>query len=219
MQIDRETMETVTDLIFLGSKITADGDCSHENKRPLPFGRKAMANLDSILKSRHYFANRGPSNQSHGFSSSHVWMWELDHKESWALKNCCFWTVVLEKTLESPLDCKEIQPVNPQGNLSWIFIGRIDVEAEAPILLAIWWEEVTHYKRPWCWERLKAGREWSDKGLDGWMVLPTRWTGVWAGFRSWWWTGSLVCCSPWGCKESDTAERLNWTEPCHCFIK
>ena len=134
MHIDGETMETVTDLIFLGSKITADGDCSHENKRPLLFGRKAMANLDSILKSRHYFANKGLSSQSHGFSSSHVWMWELDHKESWALKNWCFWTVVLEKTLESPLDCKEIQPVNPQGNLSWIFTGRTDAEAEAPIL-------------------------------------------------------------------------------------
>ena len=97
-------------------------------------GRKAMTNLDSILKSRHYFADKGPSNQSYGFSSSHVWMWELDHKESWVPKNWCFWTVVLEKTLESPLDCKEIKPVNTKGNQSWIFTGRTDVEAETPIL-------------------------------------------------------------------------------------
>ena len=95
--------------IFFGSKITADSDYSHEIKRHLLVGRKAMTNLDSILKSRD-FANKGPSSQSYGFSSSHVWMWELDYKESWATTNWCFWTVVLEKTLESPLDCKEIQP-------------------------------------------------------------------------------------------------------------
>ena len=119
--------------IFLGSKITADGDCSHEIKRHLLLGRKAMINLDSILKSRHYFTNKSPSSQSYGFSSSHVWMWELDHKASWVPKNWCFPTVVLEKTLEGPLDCKEIKPVNPKGNQSWIFIGRTDAEAEAPM--------------------------------------------------------------------------------------
>ena len=132
-QIDGETMETVRDFILGGSKITADGDCTHEIKRCLLLGRKAMTNLDSILK-RHYFANKGPSSQSYSFSISHVWMWELDNKESWALKNWCFWTVVFEKTLESPLDCKEIQPVHPKGNQSWIFFGRTDPEAEAPIL-------------------------------------------------------------------------------------
>ena len=101
--------EKVRNLIFLGSKIAADGDFSHEIKRHLLLGRKAMSNLDSILqKQRYYFANKGPPSQSYGSSSSHVWMWELDHKESWAPKNWCFWTVVLEKTLESPLDCKEI---------------------------------------------------------------------------------------------------------------
>ena len=110
-----------------GSKITADGDCSHEIKRCLLLGRKTMTNLDSIVKSRHYFTNKGQSSQSYGFSSSHVWIWELNYKESWA-PNWCFWTVVLEKTLESPLDCKEIQPVNPKGNKSWIFIGRTDPE-------------------------------------------------------------------------------------------
>jgi len=113
-QIDEETMETVTDFIFLGSKITADGDCKHEIKRRLLLGRKAMTNLDSILKTRD-IANKGPSSQSFHFSGSHIWMWELVQKESWELKNWCFWTVVLEKTLESPLDCKEIQPVHPKG--------------------------------------------------------------------------------------------------------
>ena len=93
-----------------------------------------MTNLGSILKSRHYFANKGPSSQGYGFSSGHLWMWELDYKEGWAPKNWCFWTVVLEKTLESPLDCKEIQPVHPKGDQSWVFIGRTDIEAETPML-------------------------------------------------------------------------------------
>ena len=99
----------MADFIFAGSKINVDGDFSHEIKRRLLFGRKDMANLDSIFKSRHYFANKGPSSQSYGFSSSHVWMWEMDHNESWAPKNWFFWTVVLEKTLESPVDGKEIK--------------------------------------------------------------------------------------------------------------
>ena len=133
-QIDGETMERVTDFICLGSKITADGDCSHVIKRCLLLGRKAMTNLDCILKSRDYFANKSPSCQRCGFSSSHVWMWELDHKESWELKNWCFWIVVLEKTLESLLDWREIQPVHPKGNQSWIFIGRTDAEDETPTL-------------------------------------------------------------------------------------
>ena len=105
-------------LYFLGSKITADGDCSHEIKRHLILGRKVMTNLDSILKSR-YFVNKGLSSQGYHFSSGHIWMWKLDYKESWVLKNGCFWTAVLEKALESPLDCKEIQPVHPQGDQSW----------------------------------------------------------------------------------------------------
>ena len=117
-QIDGKTMETVTDIFLGGSKITADGYCSHEIKRCLLLGRKAMTNLDNIKKQRHYFANKGLSSQSYGFSSSHVWMWELDYKESWALKNWCFWTMVLEKILESPLDSKEIQQVHPKGDQS-----------------------------------------------------------------------------------------------------
>ena len=111
--------QSQTRLKWLSSKITADGDCSHEIKRCLLLGRKVMTNLDSIFKKqRHYFANKCLSSQGYGFSSSHVWMWELDYKESWAPKNCWFWTVVLEKTLESTLDCKEIQPVHPKGNQS-----------------------------------------------------------------------------------------------------
>ena len=108
--------ETVADFICWGSKITADSDCCHEIKRCLLLGRKAITNLDSnIKKQRHCFANKGPSSQSYGFSSSHVCMWELGYKESWAQKNWCFWTVVLEKTPESPMDCLEIQPVKSQG--------------------------------------------------------------------------------------------------------
>ena len=132
-EIHGETVETVSDFIFGGSKITADGDCSHEIKRCLLLGRKVMTNLDSILKNSHYFANKGPSSQGYGFSSGHVWMQELDYKESLTPKNWCLWTVVLEKTLESPLDCKEIRPVHPKGNEFWILIGRADAKAETPI--------------------------------------------------------------------------------------
>ena len=155
-----------------------------------------MTNLDSILKSRerkkkkqrHYFANKGPSSQSCGFSSSHVWMWELDYKESWALKNWCFWTVVLEKILESPLDCKEIQPVHPKGGQSWVFIGRTDVEAETPILWPPHAKSWLVGKDPdtgkdWEWEE-KGATEW-----DGWMASSTQWTWVWVNSGSAWWTG------------------------------
>ena len=140
-----------------------------------------------IKKQRHYFVNKGLSSQGYGFSSGHVWMWELDCEESWALKNLCFWTVVLEKTLESPLDCKEIQPVHRKGHESWVFIGRTDVEAETPIL----WPPLmkTHLKRPWCWERLRAVGEGEDRGWDGWMASPTQWTWVWVDSGSWLWTG------------------------------
>ena len=123
------------DFIFLDSKITADGDSSHEIKRRLLLGRKDMTNLDSILKTRDItLSTKVHLNQGHGFSSGHVLMWELDCEESWALKNWCFWAVVLENTLESPLDCKEIQPVHPKGDQSWVFIGRTDAEAETPVL-------------------------------------------------------------------------------------
>ena len=156
------------------------------------------------------FANKGPSSQGCGFSSGHVWMWELDYKESWALKNWCFWTVVLEKTIKSPLDCKEIQPVHPKGDQSWVFIGRTDVEAETPIL---WPPDGKNWllgKDP------DAGKDWGqeEKGMTedemfGWHHRldghEFGWTpGVSDGL------GGLVCCSPWGGKEPDTTE---WTKP------
>ena len=126
-----ETIERIIDLIIFGSKITADFDCSHEVKRWWILERKAMTILGSILKSRYYFAYRGLSTQRYGFSSSHVWMWELEYKKSWVPKSWCFWTVVLEKTLESPLGFKEIQVVHHNGNQSGIFFGWTDAEAEA----------------------------------------------------------------------------------------
>ena len=167
-----------------------------------------------IKKQRHYFTNKGPSSQSYGFSSGHVLMWALDYKKTWVPKNCCFWIVVLEKTLESPLDCKEIQPVHPKGDQSWVFIRRTDTEAETPILLATWCEELTHWKRPWCWERLKAGGEGNDSGWDGWMASTTWWTWVWVNSRSWWWTGRPDMLQFMGSQRvrHDWVTRLNWTE-------
>ena len=161
-QIDGETVETVADFIFLGSKITADGDCSQEIKRHLltPWKESYNQPRQHIKKQRHYFANKGPSSQGYGFSSSHVWMWVLEYKESWAPKNWCFWTVVLEKTLESPLDCKEIQPVHPKGDQSLVFIGRTDVEGETPIL---WPPDA----KSWLiWKDPNAGKDWGreEKG-------------------------------------------------------
>ena len=119
--------------IFLGSKITADGDCSHEIKTLTPWKKNYDQPRQHVKKQRHHFTDKGPHSQGYGFSSIHVWMWELDHKEGWVLKNWCFWTVVLEKTLASLLDCEEIKSVNPKGNQLWIFIGRTDFEAEIPI--------------------------------------------------------------------------------------
>ena len=151
---------------------------------PAPWKKSYDNPRQCIKKQRHYFTNKGPSSQSYGFSSSHVWMWELDHKEGWALKNWYFWTVLLDKTLQSPLNCREVKPVNPKGNQPWVFIRRTD--AEAPIL------------RPpdaknWligngCWERLRTG-EGDDREQKGWMTSPTQWTQVWASSGSWWLTG------------------------------
>ena len=168
-----------------------------------------------IKKQSHYFADKGPSSQSYSFSSSHVWMWELDYKESWAPKNWCFWTVVLEKTFESPLECKEIQQVHPKEKQSWIFIGRTDAKAETPIL---WPPDAKNWhirKDP------DAGKDWGqeEKGttedeMAGWHhpldghefeQAPGAGDGE----------GSLACCSPWSQKESDTTDRLNWIELKH----
>ena len=171
-----------------------------------------------IKKQRHYFVNKGPCSQGYGFSSSHVWMWELDYKESWGPKNWCFWTVVLEKTLESSLDCKEIQPVHPKGDQSWVFWtgrispGRIDVEAETPIFWPL-------DAKSWLiWKDPDAGKDWgqeekwtTEDEIVGWCHRLNgcgfeQASGVGDG------QGSLVCCGSWSRKESDTTEQLDWTE-------
>ena len=164
-QIDGETVETVAGFIFLGSKITADGDCSHEIKRHLFLGRKVMTNLDSILKSRDITLPTGSSSQGYGFSTGHEWMWELGYKESWAPKSWCFWTVVLEKTVESPLDCKEMQPVHPRGDQSWMFLGRTAAEAETSVL---WSPDVKNWL---IWRDPDAGKECRRR--RGWQRM--RW--------------------------------------------
>ena len=137
-----------------------------------------MTNLQCVKKQRHHFAEKGRSSQSYGFSSSHVWMWELDHQEGWMLKNRCFWTVVLEKTLESPLDWKEIKPILKEIlNICW----KDWCWSWNSNTLATWCKELTDWKRPWCWERLKA-EEGDDRRWDGWMASLTQWTWVWASF-------------------------------------
>ena len=165
-----------------------------------------------IEKQRHYFANKSLSRQGCGFSSGHVWMWELDYKESWAQKNWFVCTVVLEKTLKSPLNCKEIQPVHPKGDQSWVFFGRTDVEAETPIL---WPPDA----KSWLiWKDSDAGKDWrwEEKGttedeMVGWHHRLNghefkQALGVGNG------QGSLSCCLPCGRKKSDMTEWLNWTE-------
>ena len=159
------------------------------------------------------FVNKGPSSQGHGFSSSHIWMWELDYKESWVPKNWYFWTVVLEKTLESPLDCKEIQPVHPKGDQSWMFIGKTDVEAETPVLWPPYAKSWLTGK-DWCWEGLGAGGEGDDRGWDGWMASLTWWTWVWVNPGSWSWTGRPGMLQPtrWQRVRHDWATELNWSD-------
>ena len=188
-----------------GSKITADGDCSHEIKRHMLLGRKVMTNLDSILKSRDITLSTKVCLVKAMVFPVVVWMWELDYKESWVPKNWCFWTVVLERTLESPLDCKEIQPVHPKGDQSWVFIGRTDVEAETPIFPPFnaksWliWKDSDASKHWWREEKGTAEDEmveWHQQ-LNGHMF---GWTG------SWWWTGRPGVLQSMGHKELDTTE-------------
>ena len=215
-QIDGETVETVVDFSFLGSKITADGDCSQEIKRHLLLGRKVMTNLDSILKSRditlqtkvHLVNTMVFPVVMYGCES-----WTI---ESWAQKNWCFWTALLEKILLSPLDCKDIQPVHPKGDQSWVFIGGTDVEAETP-----WPPHANSWltgKDP------DAGKDWGQekKGMteDELVGWHNRLSGH--GFG---WTrvvvdgqGGLVCCGSWGCKELDMTEWLNCTEVGKGFV-
>ena len=186
-QIDGETVETVTEFIWVGAPKSLQMD----------------------------FANKCPSNQGYGFSSGHVWMWELDYKENWGPKNWCFWTVVLEKTLESPLDCKEIQPVHSKGDWSVLGVYWKDwCWSWNSNTLATSWEELTHWKRLWCWEGLGAGGEGDDRGWDGWMASPTWWTWVWVNSGSWWCTGRPGMLRFMGSQRvgHDWATELNWTE-------
>ena len=184
MQIHGETMKAVTDFIFLGSKITADIDCSCEKKDSSSLGKnyekpwEHTKNRDLLL----------PVNlcivKAMALSRSRGWVRELDHKESWEPKNWCFWTVVLDKTLENPLNCKEIQPVHPKGNHSWIFFRKTNAEAEPQIL----WPPngKTLQKRPWCWKTLKAWGKGEDRKHNCWVASTTWWTWVWASCGSWW---------------------------------
>ena len=157
--------------------------------KTLAYWRKSYGQpRQHIPKQRHYFANKGPSSSKLWvFFSSHAWMWQLDYKESWALKNWCFWTEVLEETLESPLDARRSNQSIRKSVLNihwkdWWWSWNFNT-------LATWYETLTHLKRPWCWERLKAGGEEEDRGWDGWMASPTQWTWVWVNSGSWWWTG------------------------------
>ena len=179
-----------------------------------------MTHLGSILKTRHYFANKDPSSQSYGFSSSHVLMWELDYKESWKVKHWFFWTVVLEKTFENLLDCNEIKPDHPKGNQSWIFIGRTDAEAEIPVLWPLDAKNWFTGKDP------DAGIDWRQEERE--MIEDEM-----AGWHHWLdrhepeqapevddGQGSPACFNPWGCNESDTPEwQLNWSETFIIMIK
>ena len=197
--------------LFWGApKITADGDCSHEIKRCLLLGKKVMTNLDSILKSRDIIL----STKVHLVKAMvlPVIMYGSDYKESWVPKNWSFWTVVLEKTLESPLDCREIQPVHPKGDESWVFIGRTDVEAGTPIL---WPPGV----KSWLiWKDPDYGKDWGQEAKGSTEDEMVGWH-QWLNGHGFGWTpgagdgeGGLTCCSLWGRKESDTTEGLNWTE-------
>jgi len=220
-QIDGETVATVTDFIFLGSKITADGDCSHEIKRHLFLGKKAMTKWHCIKNQRHYFANKGLYNRSYGFSSNHVWMWESDHIEGWMLNNRCFWTVVIEKTLKCPLHSKEIKPINPKENQPWIFIRRNVAESEALTLFSAWCEEKTLIlgkivvRRRRGWQRMRwldgSITDSTDMGLGGprELVMDTEaWHAVVHGV-----TKSRTRLSDWTkliqSKESDMTEWLS----------
>ena len=203
-QIDGEKWKQ-WDFIILGSKITANVDWSHEIA---PWKKIYDQHRQHIKKQRHYFANKGPSSQSYGFSSSHIWMWDLGHKEGWFSKNWCFLTLE-KKTLEHTWDIKEIKLVNPKGNQFWMFIGRTDAEAEAVVLLLPNGKSQLIGKDP------DAGKDWRQKengSAEDKMVGWHHWLNGYAfeqAPRNGEGQGILACCSLWGCKELDPTEQLN----------
>ena len=182
------------------------------NKKMLTPRKKSYdQTIQHVKNQRHYFANISPSSQGYGFSSGHVWIWELDYKESWVPKNWCFWIVVLEKTLESPLDCKEIQAVHPKGDQSWTFIGRTDAEAKTPIFGHLM-QRTDSLEKTLILAKIEGrGRRgrWGMRWLDGITDSMDMTLASGVGDRQ----GGLACCSPWGCKGSDTTEWLNWMNP------
>ena len=186
--------------IFLSSKINANGDYSHKSKRCLPLGRIAMSNLDSVLKSRDTtLMTKAWNSQNYGFSSSHVWMWELDHKEGWMPKNWHFHTVVLEKTLESPLDSK-IKLVNPKGNQPWIFIGRIDVKLKLQYFGHLM-RRVDSLEKTLMLKKIEGKKRRGQqrmRWLDGIKHIKHEFEQTLGDGEG---QGSLACCSPWGPKE------------------
>ena len=208
-QIDGETMETVTNFILGAPKSLQMVTAVMKLKDACSWKKSYDQPRQHNKKQRYYFTDKGPSSQSYGFSSSHVWLWELDYKEGWALKNWWFWTVVLEKTLESPLDCKEIQPVSPKGNRSWMFIGSPDAEAETPIL---WPPDAKNWltgKDP------DAGKDWrqEEKGtIENEMVGWHHQLNEHESSGSWWWTGKPDTLQSMGLQRAghDWAAELNW---------
>ena len=204
-QIDGETMETVTDFLFLDSTITADGDCSHEIKKMLAPWKKSLINLDSVLKSRDITL---PTKVC--IVKAMIFPLVMYGCESWTIKkaeprNWCFQIVVLEKTLESPLDCK-IKSGNPKGNQYWVFIGSVHwFWSWSSKPLATLCDKLPHWKRPWCGERLKAGGEVDNRRWDGWMASLTRWMWVWASFGRWWWDKAA-----WHAEVHEVAKTQTW---------
>ena len=181
---------------------------SCEIERHLFLGRKAMTNLDSILKSRD-ITLLIKVHLVKGFSSSHAWMWDLEHKEGWAPKNWCFSNVVLEKTLERPLDSKDTKPINPEGNQLWIFILRTDAEANWSSILVHQMRRADSLERLWCWERLRAGEEAGNREWDVWMASLTQWMWVWANSGRECMTGKPGMLHTWDYKELDMTWQLN----------
>ena len=191
-------MEAVTDFIFLGSKITADGDCNHEMKKTLASWKKSYDQpRQHIKKQRHYFADKGPTSQSYGFSSNHVWIWEFsslpfpffpikkaEHRRTDAFELWCCRRLLRVPWTARRSNQSVLKEISPEYSLEGLMLK---LKLSNP--LATWWEELSHLKRPWCWERLKAGGEGDDRGWDGWMASHIRWTWVWASSWSWWWTG------------------------------